>query len=332
MGMKRSGIIYPSLPNATNLSISDYNSNLGNVSNISEANLTKNEDLLGEDLLMRKYFSDNATQNSDLVLQDLQDQFGIQSQDTISDTFSENSIAESVVDSQTSEDDYSSRQNTYNDQARITNDLRSNEYSNRSIKNYTGHKEFVVKNYGNSEKDSVDWLLQKLQKSPYSGSNNNQRKFASGKTNNDNGYGSSDKKRSESFRQIETTHSFSADKREGGSSIDSDSGGIDRRYSLLTMNRSNSKRNALEKDSKPLFRKSFKSKDRNAFRKESSKKEKITERKEKSDGMLFSLMFIFEIFRWFTGTDIIVRFVVAAIAGIVGFGIIFSQVGALSSF
>lgn len=65
---------------------------------------------------------------------------------------------------------------------------------------------------------------------------------------------------------------------------------------------------------------------------EKKSKNKKSERPEKSDGMLLSFMFIFEIFRWLMGTDVIVRFILGAIAGVVGFGLIFSRLGALGYF
>ena len=62
-----------------------------------------------------------------------------------------------------------------------------------------------------------------------------------------------------------------------------------------------------------------------------AQKENNGGRKKDSDGKLINLMFIFEIFKWFGSSDIIVRFIVGAIAGIAAFGYIFTQMGLLGS-
>lgn len=62
-----------------------------------------------------------------------------------------------------------------------------------------------------------------------------------------------------------------------------------------------------------------------------SKTKEKTDRRDDKDSPLLNLMFVFEIFRWFTGSDIIVRFIIGAIAGVVGFGFIFTSMGLLSN-
>lgn len=57
-----------------------------------------------------------------------------------------------------------------------------------------------------------------------------------------------------------------------------------------------------------------------------------SEKKENPDGMLINLMFIFEIFRWLSETDVIVRIIIGAIAGVAGFGVIFTNLGLLGYF
>jgi len=56
------------------------------------------------------------------------------------------------------------------------------------------------------------------------------------------------------------------------------------------------------------------------------------EKKEngKRESIFLNLMYIFEIFNWFSGSDIIIRIIIGAVAGAVGFGFIFTQMGLLS--
>jgi len=63
------------------------------------------------------------------------------------------------------------------------------------------------------------------------------------------------------------------------------------------------------------------------------RQEKIkSEEKEKKDSIFMNFLYVFEIFSWFKDSDIIVRLIIAAVAGILVFGTIFTQMQLLSNF
>ncbi|KKR28274.1 MAG: hypothetical protein UT61_C0053G0010 [Candidatus Woesebacteria bacterium GW2011_GWA1_39_8] len=53
-------------------------------------------------------------------------------------------------------------------------------------------------------------------------------------------------------------------------------------------------------------------------------------KKENSEGRIFSFGFLSDFFRWFFGMDVLLRLVIAAVAGIIFFGFMFTQMGLLA--
>lgn len=64
------------------------------------------------------------------------------------------------------------------------------------------------------------------------------------------------------------------------------------------------------------------------------KREKEEKEKERSDSVLMNFLYIFEIFKWINikDSDILLRFILAVILGLLVFGFIFSQLGLLFGF
>lgn len=216
-------------------------------------------------------------------------------------------------------------------QAGLENDqLQNNEKSvvNNITNNYTVNRsgsDFGVRTYrdASAQQDNTKRILESLKKSPYGTSNQNSRKFSSGK---DSDYGSSRKDNGgDTARDLLTVNQMDSRKfgsNKGQGSTDK-SDNNDTARDLLTVSQINSKRSGknmdVGKELKKLNEKGAR------IRKRRSVKE------EKGESKFLNLMFIFEIFHWFSGSDIIVRFIIGAIAGIAGFGIIFTSMGLLDN-
>lgn len=197
---------------------------------------------------------------------------------------------------------------------------------------------FDINTFRNTRRqDSEKRVLESLQKNPDQSSNENSRKFSSG-NNSPSGGNRKDKgltngknrhndSANDSARDLLTVNQISS---KYHSSVNDDNsntkegrGNDDTVRDLLTVGQIKSRKDGNNLDYKKEIKKLNKRRVR--IRKRSS------EKSNKSDGPLMNLMFIFEIFRWFSGSDIIVRFIIGAIAGIAGFGIIFTSMGLLDN-
>jgi hypothetical protein len=214
---------------------------------------------------------------------------------------------------------------------------KSENSRNVSDDKFIEHKEFVVNNYSVNDggNNSLDHVLDKMQKSPYRKHSDGSRRFNSKDFGSDNRYKPSGYGKDENYAEIrqdrlkDDTHS--PGRMAGGDKKDGSFERQSQRRLVISDRHPDSKREN-ENAGKRRFALARKNESGDSSGKVKKAKEKSFERREKSDGMILSLMFVFEIFRWLLSTDIIVRFIIAVIAGVVGFGIIFSQAGALSSF
>ena len=228
------------------------------------------------------------------------------------------------------ESEYLPESNNY-----ITNNEEVNDLTQTQL---IEHKEFIVNNYSDNnysdndrEKKRTNQLLEKMQKSPHKTGSGDQRRFTSEKSRSSDGVSG--------FKTGSTQRDYSDDRRpvlghDNKSSENNINDGLSLRNNQTR--RISDKSSDLKKTTGSLRGKTKtlsypRSRDNKPSESKSKVRQDVSEKKDK-DGVLLNMMFIFEIFRWFTGGDVVVRLIVAAIAGIVGFGIIFANVGVMGYF
>lgn len=317
--MKSSGIIYPDIKDSKPVSgVSMVNDNDGIFLNEAGSGIP------GDNTYLVSKYQENtdSSEHWDEHISDISGSAAFEKQKTLLSEGSENS---SETDKLFNADGVGSF---------VSGSENSEDVSDNK---FIEHKEFVVNNYSVNDggNNSLDHVLDKMQKSPYRKHSDGSRRFNSEDFGSDNRYGPSGHGKNDNYAEIrqdrlkDDTHS--PGRMAGGGKKDGSFERQSQRRLVISDRNPDSKREN-ENAGKRRFALTRKNESMDSSGKVKKVKEKSLERREKSDGMILSLMFVFEIFRWLLSTDIVVRFILAVIAGVVGFGIIFSQAGALSSF
>lgn len=315
MGMKKSGIIYPDPQK--NEPVLEPNSTAGSV--VDGFGL-EDKDQLQNEKSNNIDFGVNYGVEGKLAKNELETASASES-----DLVNMNQMAADSENSLTnSEDNDNSKNNENIYQEDITNNFATNNFS-------MDHSDFGVRTFRDikRQEDSTKKVLESLKKSPYGSSSDTSRKFSSG---NEFDSGNNGDEYKDSARDLLTVNQISS---KGHSSANKDSSGNsgsgdksrqdkgDTARDLLTVSQIKTRKSGNNMDASKMIGKLSERKNRVRKRR--------VEKEEKSESPLLNLMFVFEIFRWFSGSDIIVRFIIGAIAGIAGFGIIFTSMGLLDN-